>query len=694
MAAKKKPTKDDYQRKLEDSRRRSREKSDAGFDIGEIPPVKNRRRRKGCERNLQRFLETYFPHRFFLAFSDDQRDIIKKTETILIDGGTEAFAIYRGGGKTTICEGSAVWAIVYGHRKFIPIIGATGPAATEILDSIQLELETNDLLYEDFPEAIHPIRALGGEARKCKRQSYKGERTRIEWGADGVVFATIPGKPCSGAILRTAGIEGRLRGMKHGMTRPDAVLLDDIQTDESAASPPGIAKRLRIVKRTVLKMAGAKKRIACMLPCTIIFPGDLADQLTDRQKSPEWNGERRRLVHQFPTNKTWWDQYREVRADGMRRGDNGQAARELYLREQAIADEGAIVAWPEYTKGKASAIQYIMDEFIDDPDGAAAELNNEPRHAAALTNLRQLSEEDLAVHQNTLPLGIVPRDCNKLTAFIDLGQEVLYWMICAWSDSFGGAIIDYGAFPEQPMQIFEAASVPRPLSALYPALDEKARIYRALHELTQILSGKAYAQQNGTGRLTISLGMIDSGKWTDTVHEFLGRSPFRALWRASKGRAIDPGSKPLNEYRKEGADEVGWNWRIDAKTTAKGRFVSFDTRPWKTQVVNSLIASPGSATCIYLPGERLVEHPMIALHLLSEYRDEVTSAITGRSVEAWKARPDKKENHYWDCLIGCAVAASVAGLKFSSAMAAGETPQPEAKKKRLKLSDLYAKSRG
>lgn len=666
-------------RQRETARRFSRERSEAGFDIGKIPKITNRARRNRCKSNLQLFLETYLADTFNLAWSQDQIDAIKILQTVILEGGQFALAMYRGGGKTALCRGAALWAELYGHRKFVVIIGATGDAATEILDAIQAELETNDLLYADFPEAIHPIRALDGEPRKCARQSYRKKRTEIEWGKDVVVFARIPGAAASGGIIRVVGIEGRLRGMSHRNQRPDCLLIDDPQTDESAASPTGNAKRRRIIQRTALKLAGPRKRIACMMPCTIIFPGDMVDQFTDRQRHPEWNGERRKLVLSFPTNKELWERYREVRAEGMRRGDNGRAATEFYLANREALDAGCVVAWPEFTKGKASAIQYAMDEFIDDPDGAAAELNNDPKHETITTDLRQLAEDDLAMHQNNLSLSIVPRDCNKLTAFIDVGQELVFWMVCAWSDSFGGAIVDYGSFPEQPTPIFEPSALPNPLSKVMPGIEEKARIYRAIQEMVGRLSSRTYPQQDADGRLSISLGLIDSGKWADTVHEVLARSPFKALWKASKGRSIDPNSKPLNDYIKHAGDVVGWNWRIDAQTTAKGRFVSFDTRPWKSQVVNSLLASPGTSTSIYLPGARLTDHPLLMLHLLAEYRAELKGSITGRKVEAWYDRPERKAtgNHWWDCLVGAAVAASVAGLKHSSAVAAGETPEPE-----------------
>lgn len=680
---------DDY--RGDDAARKRNERAGA-LDIGAIPKRKNQKRWKSCQFDLARFCKTYLAEKFSLGISSDQRDAIAILQKVVLEGGQFALAMYRGGGKTTVCEAAALWAILYGHRKFLVIIGAVDAAAIELLDGIKFILETFDLLYEDFPEAIHPIRKLEGEARRCRRQTYKGEPTRIKWAENEINFAAIPKAACSGSILYVVGMTGRMLGLKRGSQRPDCLLVDDPQTQDSAASPTQNAKRMRIIQRQALKLAGPKSRIACMIPCTIIFPGDIADEMTDRDKHPEFNGERRKLVCKFPANKEWWDEYRDVRAEGLRKGDNGKAATDFYLANQKIADEGAVIAWPEYTKGKASAVQYVMDEFIDDPDGASAELNNEPRHAALMTELRQLTEDDLKRKLNTLPLGLVPRDCDRVTAFIDVQQELVFWMVVAWSANFGGAVVEYGTYPEQPAGvIFNASKPPRPLSSVYakhePPLDLKARLYKALSAVVPALSGRAYKQQDKDGTLSLSLGMIDAGKWTDTVHEFLSRSPFKALWRASKGRSCGPGDKPMNEYTKDPGDFMGWNCRIDAKTSAKGRFVSFDTLPWKTQICNGLIAPTGSKSSIYLPGKELRDNPLLITQLLSEYRDRVTSERTGRTVEIWKARPDNKENHLWDCLIGSAVAANVCGLDFSAAESAGEGPANTTHKPRLKFSE-------
>ncbi|MBC7238286.1 MAG: hypothetical protein H5T69_20795, partial [Chloroflexi bacterium] len=53
----------------------------------------------------------------------------------------------------------------------------------DMLESIKMELDGNELLLEDFPEAVYPIHCLEGIANRCAGQLYKGQRTHIGWTA-------------------------------------------------------------------------------------------------------------------------------------------------------------------------------------------------------------------------------------------------------------------------------------------------------------------------------------------------------------------------------------------------------------------------------------------------------------------------------------------------------------------------------
>ncbi len=356
---------------------RNRRMSESGRNIGDLPPVADAGRRERASRDLRFFCETYFSKTFHLAWSDDHLRVIHRIEQAVLHGGLFAFAMSRGSGKSSLCEVGTLWAELNGHRLFVVPIGASEAHAIETLDSIKLELETNDLLYDDYPEICFPIRSLEGIANRCAGQLYRGEQTRITWTEREVVLPTVKlpeteewarwARPdgyslSSGSIIRVAGITGRIRGMKAKIStgatiRPDLVLIDDPQTDESARSLSQCATRERILAGAILGLAGPGKKIAGLMPCTVIRQGDVADNILDRDKHPEWSGERTKMLYAFPTNEKLWARYAEMRAESIRIHSDIREATAYYEANRALMDEGAVVSWPE---------RYNHDEILRD----------------------------------------------------------------------------------------------------------------------------------------------------------------------------------------------------------------------------------------------------------------------------------------------------------------------------------------
>jgi len=79
-------------------------------------------------------------------------------------------------------------------------------------------------------------------------------------------------------------------------------------------------------------------------------------------------------------------------------------------------------------------------------------------------------------------------------------------------------------------------------------------------------------------------------------------------------------------------------------------------------------------------------HRLFAEHITAEYRVKTTGR--GRTVDEWKLRPESSENHWLDCLVGCAVAASIQGIVLF-----GTGPGSAQKRPRIKLSELQQKGR-
>jgi len=192
--------------------------------------------------DFRSFCDSYFPSSFTLPWSDDHLKILEKTRRAVLEGGLFALAMPRGSGKTTIAETAVLWAIISGHSSFVCLIGSGEDSALEMLDSVKAELENNDLLLEDFPEVCYPIQRIEGISIRTNGQLLDGERTHINWTGKEIVLPTVAGSLASGAIVKTTGITGRIRGMKFkrpdgASVRPSLVILDDPQTDESARSP-------------------------------------------------------------------------------------------------------------------------------------------------------------------------------------------------------------------------------------------------------------------------------------------------------------------------------------------------------------------------------------------------------------------------------------------------------------------------
>lgn len=168
------PTVVSYEERKAREAERNRALSRAGRDIGPPPPVEDPDRRGQCSENFRCFCETYFPGAFYLAWSDDHLRVIEKIERAVIDGGLFAFAMPRGSGKTSLARISGLWAILYGYRPYVCLIGSAEDQAKSMLDAIKREMLANDLLLADFPEAIYVLRMR--LCRNCGKRLTTRER--------------------------------------------------------------------------------------------------------------------------------------------------------------------------------------------------------------------------------------------------------------------------------------------------------------------------------------------------------------------------------------------------------------------------------------------------------------------------------------------------------------------------------------
>ena len=682
------PEGDPYDTLKERARARNAALSLAGRDIGELPEVVDLDRKQRAASNFRAFCESYFPQTFHLAWSPDHLKVIRKIEQAVLHGGLFAMAMPRGSGKTTICECACIWAVLYGHRDFVCLIGSDEGHAMDMLDSIKMELDGNELLLADFPEVVFPIQSLDGISNRCSGQLYKGERTHIGWTAKEVVLPTILDSPASAAIIKVAGITGRIRGMKYkradGRTvRPSLVVLDDPQTDESARSLSQCATRESILAGAVLGLAGPAKKISGIMPCTVIRPGDMADNILSRDKHPEWNGERTKMVYSFPTNEKLWAKYAEVRAEGLRAERGLADATEFYRQHQEAMDEGAVVAWAErFNYDELSAVQHAMNLKLQDEAAFFAEYQNEPLPEDTAEE-DELTADQVVDKINRMQRGVLPIGCNHLTMFVDVQASLLFFVVTAWEDDFTGYVVDYGTFPDQKRPYFTLRDARHTLAAATKASGLEGAIYAGLETLTSECLGREWRRDDGA-MIRIERCLIDAnwGSSTDVVYQFCRQSAHAGIVMPSHGRFVGASSQPFSEYKRKPGDRIGHNWRMPNVHGKRAvRHIVYDTNFWKTFIHARLAVPMGDRGCLSLFGDNPAQHRMFAEHLSAEYR--VKTEGRGRTVDEWKMRPERGDNHWLDCLVGCAVAASMQGATL---LGTGGTAPP--KRERVSFADL------
>jgi len=656
-------------------------------DIGEIPAVENPQRRQRACRDFRFFCETYFADVFYLPWSDDHLKVIARIEQSVLHGGQFAFAMPRGSGKSALTRSAAVWAILIGARRYVCLIGSATRQSLNLFQSVQAAMLGNDLLLADFPEVIFPIQCLENSAHKQRGQRYRGQLTYPVWGTHKIVIPTIEGSIASGSVITVDSLDSNIRGQIHTtmdgrIIRPDLVLIDDPQTRESAKSVDQTNQRLSTLNGDVLGLAGPGKKISGLLTCTKIYCNDLADQLLDSERNPEWQGQCTKMVYAFPTDTKLWDQYEEIRAQSLRAGNGGKEATQFYIENRTAMDAGSKVAWPQrHNEDEISAIQHAMNLMIRDEAAFFAEYQNDP--IAEQTDEQILTPQQVIEKANGRKRGEVPLSCQYLTMFIDVHDKLLFYVVCAWAEDFTGYVIDYGTFPDQKRLSFTLRKAQITLQGMYPGMEKEGAIQAGLEHLCRDYLSRDWSR--GTGAMKIDRCLIDGGYMPGIVENI--RHKLGGTIMASKGVGIRAASKPMSSYKRKPGERHGHHWYIpNISKTGEFQHVAIDTNYWKTFVHERFFVAAGDHGSMTIFGKGGHQHALFAEHIAGS-ETWVRTEGHGRVVYQWSPKVGGIDNHWRDCMVGCAVAASLCGCTMTGQSVARQ------KRERITLSELQRQRR-
>lgn len=644
-----------YQKHAARASERQKRLSEEGREIAPLPECADPVLVESCRMDLLKFMLTFgnsssspaFPS----PFSDAQLYAIRVVQETLLHGGSRPLCLPRGFGKSTICEWGIAWALAYGHQSFILIIAAKTALASQILENVKCIIRQNELFQSCFPALCYPIERLENSPGRAPGQLLNGVHTNIKINSQILICPTVPGAPSSGAIVTTSGLDSAVRGLKVGSSRPTAVIIDDPQTERSAASVTQTEKRWEYLSGAVKGLAGQQTNLSMIATITVIRPDDLSEKILK-----EWGGQRFGILRSMPKNMDLWLEYDKLRKVGIQHhletADQIREANEFYLANREAMDEGAEAEWSSgFTPVEHSAIQHAMNLYFASKKAFFSEYQNTP--LALYQQSRNLVYEDIVRKIVPIQRSQVPIDCERVTVGIDIQQDCLYWVLCAWGNGFRGHVLDYGRYPGG------SASI----QSTFPLASELDAFYLALMDLCPHLASRKFQRADGAV-LDIQKGLIDAnrGLFTPQVRKacFDLASVFEPVFGWGKG-ATDL----FVRGQPHPGEERGDGWQRPSLIPANlVRHTRYDTDYWKSFIRTSWQSPVGGAASLTLfDGDEILHWDFIQ-QMLSE-RSDVLEGKRG-TIDKWTLIPGR-ENHLWDGLVMAAVANSITGGHLESA---------------------------
>lgn len=158
-------------------------------------------------KTIMLFGQTYFPDFFPGNYPELHIDILA---LMLSKSNLKVTAVPRGHAKSTVVSFLlAIYRIVMQERRFIVIVSESEEKAKDFVIRLRDELEYNKKLIRDF--------------------SLEGKYKTTDWSKTDFITET-------GIRVTAKGAGQSLRGMIFKDTRPDMVILDDIETNETAGT--------------------------------------------------------------------------------------------------------------------------------------------------------------------------------------------------------------------------------------------------------------------------------------------------------------------------------------------------------------------------------------------------------------------------------------------------------------------------
>lgn len=277
---------------------------------------------------------------FHRILCDLFNDISKGVQTKNI-----AYAVPRGHAKTSwISNIFLTHQIVYRKKRYIVLFSETMDVAGDFISWGKFQLKLNDKLRTDFGELLE-VRPSMNELDN-KYEFITKSNTKVE----------------------AKGLGTQTRGLRHGNTRPDLFILDDLESKDSTNTPELIEKSKAWFREEMLP--AMSKEGLCVYLGTILCYGSLLHYVVEERK--DFESRKFSAVKSFAEREDLWDKWRKMyRSDDPKAADN---ARDFYEDNEEEMLRGAEILWPGYWNyyefivlREENGIKAFSQEYMNNP---------------------------------------------------------------------------------------------------------------------------------------------------------------------------------------------------------------------------------------------------------------------------------------------------------------------------------------
>jgi len=307
-----------------------------------LDPNKKDYRVQKQRKNFDFFRRTYFPHYYTLPGKSGLQEDLELTYYKIVDTNKQfglnfAKAAPRGNGKST--DASLVfpiWCVVNHFKNFTTIFSDAIELTETLIEAIKAELEENPRLLADFPEAM----GIGKT-----------------WKIGEIVTK-------NNIKIKGYGSGKRVRGVKHGIYRPDLTIIDDLENDTNVKSRKQRDKLEDWLDEAVDNLGSVDGSMDILYIGTILHRDSV---LARKLKLKFWHPVIFRSLISYPTNMELWEEYGELY-----KYESIEAAHNFYLENKALMDLGAVRLWD------AISLEFIMQKRAKNNKAFQKELQNNP----------------------------------------------------------------------------------------------------------------------------------------------------------------------------------------------------------------------------------------------------------------------------------------------------------------------------